>query len=71
MQATIKLQAVGNEVGAVLPAELLHALGVGPGDELTLVRTRSGFEIHASPLHEEMDRVISDRYRRALGGFTA
>ena len=40
--STLKLRAIGNSVGVVLPKELLAELGVGKGDTLSVVRTPDG-----------------------------
>lgn len=41
----LKLTAVGDSVGVVLPREFLKLLGVGEGDSLYAVETRRGIEL--------------------------
>jgi putative addiction module antidote len=43
--ATLKLRAIGNSVGVVLPKELLARLGVGEGDTLTVIETPDGVRL--------------------------
>lgn len=45
MSTTLKLTAVGNSVGVILPREILARLRVGKGDTLHLVETPGGFEL--------------------------
>ena len=43
--ATLKLRAIGNSVGVVLPKELLARLRVGEGDTLQVVEAPDGFRV--------------------------
>ena len=43
--ATLKLRAIGNSVGVVLPKELLARLRLGEGDTLQVVETPDGFRV--------------------------
>ena len=43
--ATLKLRAIGNSVGVVLPKELLAELQVGEGDTVFAVRTPDGIRL--------------------------
>ena len=45
--ATLKLTAIGNSVGIVLPKEVLVRLRVGRGDTLFLTETPTGVELTA------------------------
>ncbi|MBP8294615.1 MAG: AbrB/MazE/SpoVT family DNA-binding domain-containing protein [Burkholderiales bacterium] len=45
--ATLKLTAIGNSVGIVLPKEILVRLRVGRGDTLFLTETPTGVELTA------------------------
>ncbi|MBU3725051.1 MAG: AbrB/MazE/SpoVT family DNA-binding domain-containing protein [Burkholderiaceae bacterium] len=51
MGTTLKLTAVGNSVGLILPKELLAKLRVDKGDSLYVVETASGVEL--SPYEPE------------------
>ncbi len=44
---TLKLTAVGNSIGVVLPKELLSKLRVDKGDTLYVVETPDGIELTA------------------------
>jgi putative addiction module antidote len=44
---TLKLTAVGNSTGVILPKELLERLRVGRGDVLTVTETPNGIELSA------------------------
>lgn len=43
--SALKLRAIGNSVGVVLPKELLARLGVGEGDTLYAVETPEGVRL--------------------------
>jgi len=67
--ATLKLRAVGNSVGVVLPKDLLIRLGLGEGDTLHVIEAPDGFRLKRSdPAFErqmqEARRVM--RRRRAV-----
>jgi len=70
MAAVLKLRKVGNSIGIILPKEELNRLQLGIGDELTFVRTESGFEI--SPYDREFEMKVKmfeksrRKYRNAL-----
>jgi putative addiction module antidote len=57
MQQTLKLTAIGNSVGVILPKELLAKLRVGKGDQLYATETPDGFEIrvHNAEFAAQMD----------------
>jgi len=65
--ASLKLRAIGNSVGVVLPKELLARLKVGEGDTVQLVEAPDGFLLRAQ--HAEVDeqlalgRELMKRYR--------
>lgn len=42
---TLKIRAVGNSLGVVLPKEVLDRRGAGKGDELLLKETEAGLEL--------------------------
>lgn len=54
--STLKLRAIGNSVGVILPKELLAELNVGEGDTLSVVRTPDG--IHLSKADPEFERQM-------------
>lgn len=43
--STLKLTAIGNSTGIILPKELLERLRVGRGDSVTVVETPNGIEL--------------------------
>lgn len=43
--AVLKLTAIGNSVGVILPKELLTKLGVGKGDTLHAIETEDGIRL--------------------------
>lgn len=47
MVRTLRITAVGDSTGIVLPKEVLDRLQVSKGDKLFLVETANGFEITA------------------------
>lgn len=66
----LKITAIGNSAGIILPKELLARLGVEKGDVLTLVDTPNGVELTAfDPQFDEQmkaAREVMGRYRNAL-----
>ena len=68
--ATLKLRAIGNSVGVVLPKDLLARLRVGEGDTLQVVETPDGFQL--TPLAPELQeqlrvgREVMKKYRNVL-----
>ena len=66
--ATLKLRAIGNSVGVVLPKDLLARLRVGEGDTLHVVETPDGgllFTPHDPEVEEQLTlgRELMKRYR--------
>jgi putative addiction module antidote len=59
--ATLKLRAIGNSVGVVLPKELLAELQVGEGDTLFAVRTPDGLRLTKSDPEFEQDMETARR----------
>ena len=68
--ATLKLRAIGNSVGVVLPKELLARLRVGEGDTLQVVETPDGLRLlRSDPEFErqmEVAREVMHRRRAVL-----
>ncbi|WP_372621723.1 AbrB/MazE/SpoVT family DNA-binding domain-containing protein [Falsiroseomonas sp.] len=63
--ATVKLRAVGNSVGVVLPKDLLARLNLREGDSLHLVESSDGFRLmRADPDFERQMEVARDVMRR-------
>jgi putative addiction module antidote len=51
---TLRLTAIGNSTGLILPKELLERLRVGRGDSLTVTETPTGIAL--TPFDPEFDR---------------
>lgn len=64
MAAVLKLRKVGNSIGIILPKEELNRLQLEVGDELTFVRTESGFEISPYDREFEMKLKMFEKSRR-------
>ncbi|MBN9510455.1 MAG: AbrB/MazE/SpoVT family DNA-binding domain-containing protein [Alphaproteobacteria bacterium] len=68
--ATLKLRAIGNSVGVVLPREVLARLRVGEGDLLHVIETKDGVVL--TPLDPKVagqlstGRDVMRRYRDTL-----
>jgi putative addiction module antidote len=66
----LKITAIGNSAGIILPKELLARLGVEKGGVLNVVETPNGVELTAyDPEFEaqmEAAREVMGRYRNAL-----
>jgi putative addiction module antidote len=70
MNKPLKLIAIGNSTGVILPKEMLARLRVGQGDSLSVVEIGDGVELRAhDPGFEtqmEVAREVMKRRRRAL-----
>ena len=53
---TLKLKAVGNSTGVILPTEVLAKLHVEKGDQLFVVETANGIEL--TPYDPEFERQM-------------
>lgn len=66
----LKITAIGNSAGIILPKEVLAQLGVDKGDSVSVVKTPNGIELTAfDPTFDEQMAVARDimaRYRNAL-----
>jgi putative addiction module antidote len=63
--ATLKLRAIGNSVGVVLPKELLAKLDLREGDTLHVVESPDGFRLkRADPAFERQMEAARDVMRR-------
>ncbi len=63
--ATLKLRAIGNSVGVVLPKELLAKLDLREGDTLHVVESPDGFRLkRAEPDFEQQMEVAREVMRR-------
>jgi putative addiction module antidote len=47
MTRTLKITAIGNSFGVILPKEVLEKLRVSKGDSLLVIETPSGIELSA------------------------
>jgi putative addiction module antidote len=59
--ATLKLRAVGNSVGVILPKELLARLNASEGDTLYVIETPDGFRLRRSD--PEFERQMAEARR--------
>ncbi|MEO0411876.1 MAG: AbrB/MazE/SpoVT family DNA-binding domain-containing protein [Pseudomonadota bacterium] len=70
LKGKTKITQIGNSMGVILPKEVLAALKVAKGDQLSLVQTRDGIELrpYDAEFEEEMElaRRIMKKYRNAL-----
>ncbi len=57
--SSLKLRAIGNSVGVVLPKELLAELGVVEGDSLSVVRVPDGIRLTKSDPGFEQDMTLA------------
>jgi putative addiction module antidote len=63
--ATLKLRAIGNSVGVVLPKELLAKLNLAEGDTLHVVEGADGLRLtRTDPDFERQMQVARDVMRR-------
>ena len=53
---SLKLKAVGNSTGLILPKEILAKLRVGKGDSVYVIETPNGIEL--TPYDPEVDRQM-------------
>lgn len=56
MVTTVKITAIGNSAGIILPKELLEKLRVSKGDTLTVTETPDG--LHLNPFDEKVARQM-------------
>jgi putative addiction module antidote len=68
--ATLKLRAIGNSVGVVLPKELLAKLDLAEGDTVQVVETQEGFLLTpaSSDVEEQLrlGRELMKKYRETF-----
>jgi len=70
MSTRLKLTAIGNSTGVILPKEILAKLNVGKGDTLYLTETPDGFAV--TPYDDTFAEVMEasgeymNRHRDAL-----
>ena len=63
--ATLKLRAIGNSVGVVLPKDLLMRLGLKEGDTVHAVETPDGFRLRrADPTFDRQMEAAREVMRR-------
>ncbi len=56
MTTTVKITAIGNSAGIILPKELLEKLRVSKGDTLTVTETPDGLNLN--PFDEKVSRQM-------------
>ena len=70
MNKPLKLIAIGNSTGVILPKELLRELGVEQGASISYVRTPAGVELRPTDPDFEAQmkvaREVMHRHRAAL-----
>lgn len=70
MNKPVKLVAIGNSTGVILPKEILAKLQVGQGDSLSITATQDSIELrpHEADFEAQMDaaRAVMQRRRAAL-----
>ena len=59
--SALKLTAIGNSVGLILPKEVLARLGVGKGDTLFAVETDGGLRLTTSDPDFEKQMEVARR----------
>lgn len=57
IMAALKITSIGGVAGIVLPEEVLHRLGVAPGDTLYLTETPRGIEL--TPLDPKVAQQLA------------
>jgi putative addiction module antidote len=64
--ATLKLRAIGNSVGLVLPKELLARLNLAEGDSLHVVEASDGLRLvrHDPEFERQMETAREVMHRR-------
>ncbi|MHC8509901.1 MAG: AbrB/MazE/SpoVT family DNA-binding domain-containing protein [Rhodospirillales bacterium] len=56
MTVSLKLTAVGNSTGLILPREMLADMGVSKGDKVSLSKTRDGYTM--TPYNETFTKQM-------------
>ncbi len=56
MITTVKVTAIGNSAGIILPKEILEKLRISKGDTLTVTETPDG--VHLTPFDEKVARQM-------------
>ena len=68
---SVKVTAVGNALGVVLPKDMLAKLGIGKGDRLFVTETATGIRLstHDPEFTEQMEaaEIIMRKHRDVLG----
>ncbi len=57
--SSLKLTAIGNSVGIILPKEVLARLGVGKGDTLFAVETENGLRLTTTDPEFEAQMAVA------------
>ena len=70
MTHTLKITAIGNSFGVILPKDVLEKLRAGKGDSLLVIETRNGIELTAHDAEVEKQMEIAEgvmrKYRDVL-----
>lgn len=70
LKNTVKVTKIGNSLGVILPKEVVAALKVVKGDQLSVVETADGIELrpHDAQFEKEMAAAedVIGRYRNTL-----
>ncbi|WP_193211745.1 AbrB/MazE/SpoVT family DNA-binding domain-containing protein [Luteolibacter marinus] len=64
MTAKLKITAIGNSAGVILPKEVLEKLRVEKGDTLFLTETPNGIELSAHDDEVELQMEIAEKIMR-------
>ena len=64
MTTKLKITAIGNSAGVILPKEVLEKLRVEKGDSLFLTETPNGIELSAHDDEVERQMEIAERIMR-------
>lgn len=64
MTTTLKITAIGNSAGVILPKELLEKLRVSKGDTLFVTETPNGLELSAHDEEVERQMEIAEKLMR-------
>lgn len=62
--SVLKLTAIGNSVGVILPKELLAKLGVGKGDTLHAIETEDGIRLTTADPDFDAQMEVARRIMR-------
>lgn len=64
MTHTLKITAIGNSFGVILPRDVLDKLRASKGDSLLVMETRNGIELTAHDSDVERQMEVAERVMR-------